>query len=170
MHVLEHLPDLANGNGASHRRSCGQRGRSVIELSVTLGVLGVLLTVAGPRLPSILEMYALRGTTYEVFAQLQRARMAAVKENHRFNVTVLNDTQYTVHDDTNSNGTVDSGETVTTFDITDNGTGVKLSSAGTTITFAPDATAPTYGTITVQGLGGLSRAIQVSRGGRIKIQ
>ncbi len=148
----------------------GEQGYSLVEIIATLSWLGILAVIAAPVLPSMLGEYALRGATEEIFAQLQRARMVAVKENHRFNLTVVDSTHYKIHDDTNSNGTEDTGETVTTLDITKNGPRVTLSPTGTTITFAPDATAPTYGNITVQGVGGLTHAVQVSRGGRIKIQ
>jgi Tfp pilus assembly protein FimT len=147
----------------------GERGRSLIEISAMLALLGVLAATTAPALSSLLQKYALRGAAQEIFAQLQRARMSAVMENHRFNVTVVDSTHYKVHDDTNSNGAVDTGETVTTLDITKNGPSVTLSPTGTTISFAPDATAPSYGNITVQGAG-ITHAVQVSRGGRMKIQ
>jgi hypothetical protein len=129
----------------------------------------VLAGITAPVVSSIRQQYASGGAPREIFVQLQRARMSAVVENHRFNITVVDRTHYRVHDDANSNGTVDAGETVTTLDITKNGPGVTLSPTATTITFAPDATAPVYGNIIVQGAG-VTRAVQVSRGGRVTIQ
>lgn len=159
----------SNEQGFRGLASIGERGLSLVEVIVLLACLGMLAGITSPVLSSILQDYASRGATQEIFAQLQRVRMSAVMENNRFNVTIVDGTHYRVHDDTNGNGTVDEGEPVTTMDVTKNGRGITLSPTGRTITFAPDATAPTYGDIAVQSAR-TTHVIQVSRGGRMKIQ
>jgi prepilin-type N-terminal cleavage/methylation domain-containing protein len=145
-------------------------GFTVIELVIAMSLFAILAFTAVPSFSALMQQYGLRGASREMQAELQWARMAAIARNHDLRVIVLSSTTYKIHDDTNSNGAIDSGENVVVHHIEQtSGTSMSLSPVSGTITFAPDGTAPQYGNLTVTN-GALSKTVTVSRGGKVRVQ
>jgi len=143
-----------------------QGGFSLAELMVAIAIGGIMTALAVPNFSQMREGYRLRGATHQVFTVLQRARIAAVKENHRYRFSVAGST-YTVHSDANNNNQVNDGEAVTSTDIHNSATSVSISSTAT-IVFAADGTALTSGTVTVSNSSG-NHTVSVSPAGRVRI-
>jgi len=139
------------------------------EVAASLVVCSGVLMLMTPIFSELLGIYHLRGATQELFAELQRARLAAVMENHRYRVSVEPGTgYYEVHDDKNNNDAEDSGE-VTMRSVAIQNPGVILE-GDTVVTFLPNGTALTYGAITLVSRGGGTKRVVVSSGGRIRAQ
>jgi len=143
-----------------------QEGFSLAELMVAIAIGGIMTALAVPNFSQMREGYRLRGATHQVFTALQRARIAAVKENNHYRFSVSGST-YTVHSDTNNNNAINDSETVTNTDIHEMATTVSISSTAT-IVFAEDGTAPTPGTVIVSNGSG-SHTVSVSPAGRVRI-
>ena len=151
-------------------RLANQRGMSFPEVAASLVLLAGILAIVGPVFSQLLGIYHLRGATQEIFAELQRARLTAVMENHRFRLSVIEGTgTYEVHDDRNSDGVEDEGE-VTTRGVDIENPGIVLSGERIGVTFLPNGTALTYGTITISHPNGRMKSVVVSSGGRIRTQ
>jgi Tfp pilus assembly protein FimT len=154
---------------AAGARWAGERGMTFTEIAASLVVFGGVLMMMTPIFAELLGMYHLRGATQEIFAELQRARLAAVMENHRYRVSVEPGTgYYEVHDDRNNDDAEDSGE-VTIRSVSLQNPGVTLE-GDTVVTFLPNGTALTYGAITLVNRSGGTKRVVVSSGGRIRAQ
>lgn len=158
---------------AGHRRGrtavSGAAGVTFAEVAATLLVLSVLMLVMVPILSQLLGMYHLRGATEEIYAELQRSRLAAVMENNQYRFYVVDGSdRYKIHDDRNNDGVEDTGE-VTSRTVELENPGIILA-GNDTVTFLPNGTALTYGTFTVMNGSGRSKQVIVSSGGRIRIQ
>jgi Tfp pilus assembly protein FimT len=70
-------------------------GLTIMELIITLAVLGTLIALASPLINQFSSGYKLRGAAREVATDLQFARLLAVKENNAFQV-VINSNSYQV--------------------------------------------------------------------------
>ena len=142
----------------------------MMEIVVGLQLFAILALASVANFSQVLQLYYLRGATQGVYADLQKARMAAVMENHRYRFSVVDSHTYEIHDDANNNGTEDPEEIVTTRDLRTDSPRVQL--AGTnTITFAANGAAPTYGTIRLSNENDPTRAVTVVVGpaGRVRI-
>jgi Tfp pilus assembly protein FimT len=161
----------ADGAAAGGRsRLTNQLGMTFSEVATSLALLAGILAIVGPVFSQLLGIYHLRGATQEIFAELQRARLAAVMENHRYRVSVIEGTgTYEIHDDKNNNGAQDGGE-VTTRGVDIDNPGVVLSGDEIGVTFLPNGTALTFGAITVSHRNGGIKSVVVSSGGRIRTQ
>ena len=67
-----------------------QRGFSIIELAVTLVVLGILITSAIPNITSWMRNTKLRNQTESLLAGLQQARNEAVRNNRAVTFWMVN--------------------------------------------------------------------------------
>src|SRR5882724_8953360 len=137
----------------------GQAGHTILELMSVVAIVLILLGSAVPSLSQMLSVYALQGASRQVFGDLQKARMAAVTENHRYVIRFIDSHTYTIHDDGNSNGTIDAGETVTTIDLQKDWPSVTVGATVDTLTFLSDATVLTAGTTTVTSASGKTRTV-----------
>ena len=161
---------MADMNGRdTTARPRAQAGASFTEVVAGIAVMMVVMAAASPLFPTLLQGYSLLGASREIYGELQKTRMAAVMANHRYRFTVLDSHQYKIHKDANNNGAEDSGELVTTKDIHKDSPRVNLT-AGTSITFAANGSAPTSGTVVVTGSSGSTRQVVVSPAGRVRIQ
>jgi Tfp pilus assembly protein FimT len=147
------------------------RGVTLADLSVTLSASAVLLLAFVPVLSRVLDMYQLRGAAQQVFAELQRARLAAVMENNRYRFKVIEGSpEYVIHDDGNNDDVDNDGDAaVVTRTLAVDSPGVTLTTDGT-ITFAPNGAALSGGRITVTSRSAGSKTIAVGAGGRIRLQ
>lgn len=60
----------------------GQDGFTLIETLIVLAVIGILILITVPAFLSMLNRFKLTGTTREVAALMQAARMEAIKQNN----------------------------------------------------------------------------------------
>lgn len=58
-----------------------QRGFTIIELMVTIAILGVLLSLAAPSFSTLIENQRAKSAAADLYASLVRARSEAVKRN-----------------------------------------------------------------------------------------
>ncbi len=160
------------GNPLRWGWSSGQGGFTLTQLIVGFQLVLILALVSLPNFSRFLRSYRLNGAAHELLADLQTARMAAVMENHHYRFLVVDTHTFQLHDDTNSNDTIDAGETVMTRGIQQDNPGVQINTGSSNVTFAPNGTAPTSGTITVssEGIATESLNVVVTSGGRIRIQ
>lgn len=90
-----------------------QEGFTLIEMVVSMAVIGIVAAMAIPNFSKWKEKHEINGQAQKVYFDLMLARTTAIKNNN--NVRVTFDTTahtYKIHDDTNSDGTEDSGENV----------------------------------------------------------
>jgi type IV fimbrial biogenesis protein FimT len=100
-------------------------GFTLIEVMVSIAVLGVLISVAAPSILKMIQDNRIRSQASDLMASLAIARSEAAKQGVR--VTVCTSTNYTscsgagasawnsgyiLFTDVNANGTVDSGDTI----------------------------------------------------------
>jgi type II secretion system protein H len=62
-------------------------GFTTMELLVVLAILGILAIIAVPTLMNELPRYRLKKAANELYGNMQRARMGAIKENQSWTVT-----------------------------------------------------------------------------------
>ncbi len=71
---------------AAHRRRRGESGFSLIELSVTMAVVGLMAMIGLPTMQEWLERYRVRTAAQEIAAAVQLQRMRAVSQNTDFSI------------------------------------------------------------------------------------
>ena len=151
----------------------GNAGFSIIEIMVAIAVGGILTTIAIPSFNNMREAYRLRTATYEVFAALQRARSEAVKKNNNYRFSLVEQTTYHLHDDTDSDGVIDAGETVTQKNMALEAKGTQLFFWAPPFGFTPDGTTTggwEWGNwIAVTNAEWEWKWIQITRTGRITV-
>jgi len=103
----------ANGFKNSKHLLKSREGFTLIETIMVLAVAGILMAIAAPNFSKWKEKHEINGQAQKVYFDLMLARTTAVKNNNLVRVT-FNTTShtYTIHDDTNDDGTQDSGEGV----------------------------------------------------------
>jgi prepilin-type N-terminal cleavage/methylation domain-containing protein len=87
------------------RRRAANRGFSLIELVVVLGLLGLVVLVGMPALDDWLERYRVRTAAQNLAADMQLQRMRAVSRNrqHRITFSTAN-SQYTLFESDGGGG------------------------------------------------------------------
>ena len=146
----------------------GHRGFSIVEIIIGLQVFTVLALITVPNFVKIRQVYQVRAAAREIYSDLQNARMGAVMEDHRYRFILVDGQTYQLHDDVNSNGAIDNGESVTTRSIATDAPGVTLSSATSPVTFLSDGTVLSSATITATK-GNKTINVVVSSGGRVTV-
>ena len=91
-------------------------GFTMMELLVTLAVVGVISVVASMNMSRQTPLYRLNSATKQMAWNLRALRMQAIKQHHTVTITFTNNHVYTIWTDTNDNTQVDEGE-VQTIDI-----------------------------------------------------
>ena len=142
-----------------HIRRCGNKGYTLIEVLVSIGIAGMLLAAASPDIGSVMRTYSVRSGARQVYSDLQNARMLAVMGNRSCTFTLNDSTSYTVQP---AAGTA----VTTTLDAASRGVTI---SAPNAITFASNGTASSTATVTVNSTGG-SMQVDVSPAGRVRVQ
>ncbi|MBC8287063.1 MAG: GspH/FimT family pseudopilin [Nitrospinae bacterium] len=90
-----------------------REGFTLIETVMVLAVLGVIMATAAPNFSKWKEKHQINGQAQKIYFDLMLARTTAVRNNNIVRVTfnTTNNT-YTIHDDTDSDGTKGAGEAV----------------------------------------------------------
>ncbi|WP_444918933.1 GspH/FimT family pseudopilin [Microbulbifer sp. JMSA003] len=89
------------------------RGLTLIELLISVTLLGIVLAIGIPSFSSLIDSNRLTTTTNDWISTLQYARSEAVRSREQVNVTAISDdigNGFTVWLDSNGNSKFDSGE------------------------------------------------------------
>jgi Tfp pilus assembly protein FimT len=166
---MDHLKFRTEASGG-RRCGWGEEGLTLAELVTTLGLSAIVLLAMAPVMSRLLDVYQLRGAAQQIYGELQRARLAAVVENNRYRLDVdPGSNVYRVHDDDNNDDVDDDGEGTIVSRAMSDSPGVRFDS-GDIITFAPDGTAITYGSIALTNASGDTRVVSVAAGGRVRVE
>jgi len=96
-----------NGTGAPMKKN---RGFTLLELMVVIGIFGIMAAVAVPNYLAWLPKYRLNGAARTLSSDLYLARMRSVAENRSFTVTFdVDENSYTIYNDKTPVKTVDIG-------------------------------------------------------------
>lgn len=144
-----------------------QSGVTLIELLLVVSVLSIMAGLTIPSYMNLMPNMRLNGAARTVMSELMWARMSAVKENNRYRIFFLNDHQYKILDDDNSNNSEDSGEATVTKNIQDKYHDVTFNANNNPI-FKPQGTASSLPSITLQNSSG-NKTVSISIAGRVKI-
>lgn len=141
-----------------------QKGFTLIEIIMTMAIVGILISVAIPNFSRWKEKHEINGQAQKVYFDLILARTNAVKNNSLVRVaynTIAH--TYTIHQDLNNDGIQDAGEPVKNgtlenninfainngwLDIDRNGVNVPVSfGGGQTVVFDPRGQASNSGSV-----------------------
>lgn len=121
-----------------------EKGYSLLEALIVLGLVGVLVLVSIPMFLDLINNYRVATSASEVAINLRFARNASIKQKDDFHVTLALDTDPNVRDYyTISGGTIRDRVNYLTEKVKFN------SSSATTFTFKPNGSASS-GTITIK--------------------
>jgi prepilin-type N-terminal cleavage/methylation domain-containing protein len=92
-----------------------REGFTLIETMMVIAIVGVIMAIGAPNFSKWQEKHQINGQAQKVYFDLMLARTTAVKNNNLVSVA-FNTTShtYTIHDDTDGDGTQDTGEAVKT--------------------------------------------------------
>lgn len=137
-----------------------RRGTTIVELALTLAVLGVLTSIAVPRAATLVDRVSVRGATQDVVLALAAARAASSRRGAY--ASFVADTR------TGHLRVVSGGETL--FDRDELHTrGVKLEASRESVTFAPGGLGwGAANTTVIVSRGTRSDTIVMSRLGRVR--
>jgi type IV fimbrial biogenesis protein FimT len=148
--------------------SGSQRGFSLIEIIVVVAILAVSAGVAIPVYIGMKPSIRLSGATRQIMGDLMWARMQAISQNNEFKIFFLDNHRYTILDDDDNDGTIDSGELTVTKDIHDEHYDVTLSWTAEPI-FHPRGNASPAATVTITNPSG-TKTVTIAMTGRVKIE
>ncbi len=148
-------------------KQIGQKGFSLVEVLITIGILVILAAIAIPQMGGIIENYRLNGAARVVWSDMQNAKMTAIRENRSIRVRLPGLTAPTSYSfvRVNPNGT--DGTIIFTRDLSGDYRGVTISKTGgdTTTTFNSRGTVDATN-ITI-GLNNRTRSFTIAWTGRI---
>jgi type IV fimbrial biogenesis protein FimT len=136
----------------------GQKGFSLIEVLISLGILVILAAIAIPQMRGIIENYRLNGAARVVWSDMQNAKMTAIRENERIRVDFYPTSYNFVRI-----GTIN--EVIFTRNLANDYPGVTINSSRENITFNSRGTVNAT-TITIS-LAGKAKNFTIAWTGRI---
>ena len=144
-----------------------ESGFNMVEVMIVVSIITILTAIGTLSYLSMRPTLRLSGSARQVMGDLMAARMKAVSQNNHFRVFFLNNQEYQIHDDDDSDGSVDAGESTQTINIQDNYPGITFN-ATSNPSFSPKGTTVANTTITIANTTG-SKSVTVRASGQIKI-
>jgi prepilin-type N-terminal cleavage/methylation domain-containing protein len=145
-----------------------RNGFSLSECIIVMAVMAIMAAIALPNYGNFMGQRRLDGSFRQIQTELMLLRMQAISENRNIAMAVTGANQYTIFNDQNSNGVIDSGEIIAIKTIDPAYFDVNIAAvSGYVPTFYANGTA-TFGRITCTGSTG-TKEIQVSGAGRVKV-
>lgn len=95
------------------RKNKGQCGYTIVEIMIVVTILSIIAAIGTSMLMKYLPGMQLRSATRDIYSALTQAKSESIRRGER--ITVLFDSpnsSYTMFLDSDSNNTVDAGETV----------------------------------------------------------
>jgi type IV fimbrial biogenesis protein FimT len=136
-----------------------ERGFTVVELLITVMVIGMMAAFAAPQFGNILRAYRLNGAVQVIWGDLHKARLLAIKENRTIRVDFTGSAYEIVR--------VDTAVVAFRRNLTTDFPGITVSIPNNTISFGSTGTAGGGGkTVQVQGATG-SKSFTILTTGRI---
>ena len=156
-----------------------ERGFSTIELMVVLGIIAVLAGITIPVFNSMRPAMRLNGAVSQMQGDLMWARMQAISQNNDFRIVYVNDHQYRIWDDDDSDKAGSETEVTYIKDLQTSYSDVTYSSSNANnLIFTPRGTASGWTTLTIKNPNPNypdqspdqfnSKTITISSSGRIK--
>ena len=144
-------------------------GFSLMELMIVLAIMGIVSAIAAPNYMNYMAERRLKGAARMVMSDLMLARQKAVSQNHEFKIFFNGDQiTYTILDDTNNNGTADTGEATEVRKIRNDYYDVAFTASANPI-FYPRGTAGGTTVTLNSARTGTSKCVMVGLTGRVKI-
>jgi prepilin-type N-terminal cleavage/methylation domain-containing protein len=147
------------------RRVFRCHGLTLIEILVTIAVLGILFGIAVPTWTILIPAYQLNSATRQVATELQLARNRAMAQYRRYRLIFSSPTTYRIEKET-----APQANAYELFSGPKNLPGGVSVSANVTPTFLSRGNASQGGTITLAHSAGPSKAITLLPSGRIEIK
>ena len=139
-----------------------ERGFTVMELMVVVGLMAIISAIAMPSFISWLPSYRLSAGARQVAGDLQLARMKAISQNTTYRLNFISGTQYRLEKD--AGFTLESGP----FTLP---VGITASPTGATSEFQSRGTASATDDITLTNDGGTTvRHVCIKTVGRVHIE
>lgn len=112
------LENFKPKQGSGMRFSSNQKGFTLVEMLTTIGIIGILSSVAIPSFHVWLHKYRADSEVSRLYFNLMAAKQRAIRNNSTIIVTFSPGTSsYSIHDDVNENGAADAGEPVSQVDL-----------------------------------------------------
>ncbi len=140
-----------------------QAGHTLLELTVTLAVIGIVSALAIPSFASLNSRMQIRCATEEIASELRLARQLAMTHRGRVRLSFDFEQQALVAQ------FVDGGRTHHVYRYGDKGIVVEEPSAGPEILFYPSGRSATGTTIRLQGRDGRRATLTVGLTGRVSV-
>ena len=150
-------------------KTFNKTGFTLLELMIVVAVIGIVSAIAAPNYIDYMAERRLKGAARMVMSDLMLARQKAVSQNHEFKIFFNGDQiTYTILDDTNNNGTADTGEATEVRNIRNDYYDVSFSASANPI-FYPRGTAGGTTVTLTSARTGASKCVMVGLTGRVKI-
>ncbi len=145
-----------------------RNGFSLSECIIVMAVMAIMAAIALPNYGNFMGQRRLNGSFRQIQTDLMLLRMQAINENRNIAMAVTGTNQYTIFNDRNNNGVIDSGEIIGIKTIDPAYFDVHIAAVfGYVPTFYANGTAK-IGLITCTGSTGV-KFIQVNGAGRVKV-